>query len=414
MLIKKINSIKKFGIYQNFKWNGNTLEFEARNIIYGWNYSGKTTLSRFFNLLKSVSQEQASEIEFKVTTCECNGSTKSHEQAIDELVIYTFNSDYIEHNLHFEKADNPKIQGILFDIGEVSAEKRQLLNDTRLAIAQAKLWLESNHNHIDDFNNFEKIFTNEAKKIKNDIFESQIEFNKGHLKRILDSVNLADLDNYIIQNSEELGQIRANALAKQAMSSVMFQPLPIDLKIILEEINSLLVYTPQRIKDQPILSSSSGMYEWGRYGLQYYLKNPRERLCAFCGKPLDYSRVEELNKFYSNEAANLRSHIKETREKLAEITSNIANHSNGMASPNDIIESVRNSYTLTKADYLDCLNELSDFIKSLAECINKKEDLHLFDKMPKLEFPYALNERFNTLTNNISDCIKSHNDVELI
>lgn len=46
LMIKRIKSISNFGICGCFKWDANTPDFERCNIIYGWNYSGKTTLSR--------------------------------------------------------------------------------------------------------------------------------------------------------------------------------------------------------------------------------------------------------------------------------------------------------------------------------------------------------------------------------
>mgnify|MGYP002612405055 FL=1 len=51
MIIKRIKSIKNFGVFNNYRIGGNTRDFNERNIIYGWNYSGKTTLSRLFYFL---------------------------------------------------------------------------------------------------------------------------------------------------------------------------------------------------------------------------------------------------------------------------------------------------------------------------------------------------------------------------
>ena len=56
-MITKIKEIKDFGIYKDFKWNeiDRLNPFNKKNIIYGWNYSGKTTLSRIFTSLKDKS-----------------------------------------------------------------------------------------------------------------------------------------------------------------------------------------------------------------------------------------------------------------------------------------------------------------------------------------------------------------------
>lgn len=53
-MINKIESIRDFGIYKSFSWNSATglKNFNHKNLIYGWNYSGKTTLSRIFSSLR--------------------------------------------------------------------------------------------------------------------------------------------------------------------------------------------------------------------------------------------------------------------------------------------------------------------------------------------------------------------------
>ena len=53
-MINKIDNIKDFGIYKNFTWNSASglKDFNHKNLFYGWNYSGKTTLSRIFSSLR--------------------------------------------------------------------------------------------------------------------------------------------------------------------------------------------------------------------------------------------------------------------------------------------------------------------------------------------------------------------------
>ena len=52
-MIKKINSIQQIGVFDNYNWDnscrkadGNIQEFTRVNVLFGRNYSGKTTLSR--------------------------------------------------------------------------------------------------------------------------------------------------------------------------------------------------------------------------------------------------------------------------------------------------------------------------------------------------------------------------------
>jgi len=51
-MFKKID-IQKFGLFEDFKWSKELIDNQLNkvNIIYGRNYSGKTTLSRIFGCL---------------------------------------------------------------------------------------------------------------------------------------------------------------------------------------------------------------------------------------------------------------------------------------------------------------------------------------------------------------------------
>jgi wobble nucleotide-excising tRNase len=52
-MIKSIQRLRKFGVFEDFSKTAGLSDFLDKNIIYGWNYSGKTTLSRLFAMLGS-------------------------------------------------------------------------------------------------------------------------------------------------------------------------------------------------------------------------------------------------------------------------------------------------------------------------------------------------------------------------
>jgi wobble nucleotide-excising tRNase len=54
--IKTLDSLSGFGLFRNFIWDATQLDdFNRFNLIYGWNYSGKTTLSRAFQCVEHTS-----------------------------------------------------------------------------------------------------------------------------------------------------------------------------------------------------------------------------------------------------------------------------------------------------------------------------------------------------------------------
>ena len=59
-MIEKISIIKNLAVFDNFTWDeavlnteGRPLRFQKLNILYGRNYSGKTTLSRILRAMET-------------------------------------------------------------------------------------------------------------------------------------------------------------------------------------------------------------------------------------------------------------------------------------------------------------------------------------------------------------------------
>ena len=92
--------IENFGSYRNFNGLAENNHFKKMNIIYGANYSGKTTLSRIFAILKNKNDpENYSDPIFKIIceneTLDCN----NYKENSKEFLV--FNKDFINENLSF-------------------------------------------------------------------------------------------------------------------------------------------------------------------------------------------------------------------------------------------------------------------------------------------------------------------------
>jgi wobble nucleotide-excising tRNase len=101
-MINKIDRIIDFGIFKNFVWNNvqDIEDFKEKNIFYGWNYSGKTTLSRLFNSLKNKSLHQDyANASFRISFN--TGITDETNLSSFPYPVEVFNSDYIKENLRW-------------------------------------------------------------------------------------------------------------------------------------------------------------------------------------------------------------------------------------------------------------------------------------------------------------------------
>lgn len=114
-MIEKLD-IANFGSFNGFRWDTDVREphgavgrFKKLNILYGRNYSGKTTLSRIFRSFEvgqtPVRYENPS---FQIKTA--NGQWTQAQLSLQGTPIRVYNRDFVEANLAFLRDDQGHIQ----------------------------------------------------------------------------------------------------------------------------------------------------------------------------------------------------------------------------------------------------------------------------------------------------------------
>ncbi len=108
-MIKKIEEIKKLGIFDNYKWKCSK-EFNRYNICFGFNGSGKSTLSNFFNLIatkENFTTEQKDNLFNDLKTTESDSKVKFSNDLTyppknnqNNKNIYVFNSNFIANHVY--------------------------------------------------------------------------------------------------------------------------------------------------------------------------------------------------------------------------------------------------------------------------------------------------------------------------
>ena len=100
-MLTGIQSLKSFGIFDDYARPVGTKDFSDRNIIYGWNYSGKTTLSR---LVHALGQKvlHADMVGGKFSVTDQNGATITDENlGASTKITRVFNSDFVAESLNW-------------------------------------------------------------------------------------------------------------------------------------------------------------------------------------------------------------------------------------------------------------------------------------------------------------------------
>lgn len=114
-MIKKIGTIRDFGIYRNNDASREIEDFARYNLIYGWNGTGKSTLSKLFKILEDNKiPEEFINSQFEII--DDSGSIYSQDSYKNFMQpIKVFNTSFVEQNINWDDT----VKGILL----VSKEK---------------------------------------------------------------------------------------------------------------------------------------------------------------------------------------------------------------------------------------------------------------------------------------------------
>ena len=316
-MIKKISKLKDFGIFQDFTW-GVLDEFKKKNLIYGWNYSGKTTLSKLFQILESKDKDKFfSGAEFQVDTLQNGNFTQTNVQDFP-FRVKVFNTGYIKRIFTWD-APHSDIEPISFYLGDPAGN---IINQIQeLETKNERLGLIKDNRYkaiVKSFRDYYKSagkFSDKAKEIREDYLPRLLqphEFNKSHFKTIADSVK-NDLDSYIL--AEEVKE----EVKKEALAQKSFQKQQLDYRFT-ENLNSLTSEVKSILEDSapksvpfPELDEDIELFKWVQKGISFH-KDADE--CKFCSNKLTDERIENLNAYYSKKLKEIQDSIQAVSKKI--------------------------------------------------------------------------------------------------
>ncbi len=305
-MITKINSLSSFGNYRHFLWAGNP-EFKQRNLIYGWNYSGKTTLSRLFQVLSEPSYlSQWSGCSFDV---EFSDGSKLTERTLSRnTLIKVFNRGFIQGNF---KQENKAPALFMVGGNTIHLSKRKMrLNEHESKINAIKSKLSTHHTHL--VKAFESLGTEQARALAT--LTGDKTYNRPKLLAEIERIK-ANPQTHTL--AEEFLQAKVSLLRSTEQwgaISLVSAPL-IDVEALRNQLEIVIQRTAsneaiQRLKDNRDLES------WLRTGL---LLHHGSTECEFCGSPIQNARIDLLQKHFSKAYEDLLADVAAQIRKLEAI-----------------------------------------------------------------------------------------------
>jgi wobble nucleotide-excising tRNase len=295
-MITKINKIKDFGVLKNF--NGSTLpEFKTFNLIYGWNYSGKTTLSRVFRCLEKGKLHD----DYLTATFELENATSKYDNTFAvKPNIRVFNSDFVKDNLKWD-ADN--IEPI-FLLGAENIELQTELKqkETDLATAETDL-AEAKRLRSEKLNRINGAVTNKARDIGTLL--SIRPFDSRHFLPIVEKVKSA-VTTYTLSQTD-FDKYKAQAISNEQKPSIGEIIISIeDLTKLKTEVETILQRQATSANKIQKLLDSKPISDWVETGKPLHEGKTN---CEFCGNTLPTDLLAKLNEHFSEDYDLLKTDI---------------------------------------------------------------------------------------------------------
>lgn len=387
-MIKGISKIKNLGIYNNYTKPIGTQEFGIKNLIFGWNYSGKTTLSRLFAQLEAKKPNpDLSGCEFSFETDELPITDKNFEQS--NLIVRVFNSDFIRDNLHFE---GNSFKPILL-LGKESEEAQNQIDYISGRIKKSegtRKKLDSQFNTITQTVSNAK--TDAAKNLRQllkiDPYTATQLGNDMPVVGVLDSQLLDEKD---LSESIELALTPDN----KKPSTVDRVDISPSIENIHQEAVTILAAIPTFTNMLKHLEDHPEIERWVESGLHIH---QQEGTCEFCGNTVTEDRLATFRAHFSKD-------LKEHKQKVENLLQRVKSAEIKLTLPKEaeFNPQFRDSYKVAAAPLPKAIEAFNLAVKTLADDVQRK-----VDAPRKLLEPAPLAEGLASV---IVDAIKAINTV---
>lgn len=309
--ITRISCIRDCGIFRDFSWPKDLPDLGRYNLIYGWNGTGKTTLSRVLRCLEKRTAPAG-----QVTVVLEGRDVRGDEFPSVELPVRVFNRDFITENVFpVRGGELPPI----FVLGAENIEKQKEVERLKGERATAQSELDSARSKKQraerDFGQFcidrarvikdtlrssgENPYNNYDKSDFKSDAQEMAATSGGTTHRLSD----ADRDKFLAQH---------RAAPKSKIQEVRYA-LP-DFERFIKQVSDLLNMSVVSSAIEA-LKSDSELADWTRQGLKLHRNRNAER-CLFCEQPLPQDRLAALEAHFSAQYEQL---IKRVDDLIGEL-----------------------------------------------------------------------------------------------
>lgn len=335
--ISKIKKITGGGVLDNYSHRPDLPEFSDRALIYGFNGSGKSTISR---IVASIGKDHISPLlpAGCAFTLEFSDGTQVRSSEVNEIAnrVAVFNEDFVVENLNWSAGSASPV----FYVG-----KEQAKNADKFSTATQELGQKIAERKLVDQDKsqkcraFEQLKTNAARNITNEL----------GLGRSYNAPDFAkDCENHNYDSSSILSNEQVDAF-RDLLTSTAPQPklLPPQLSVpqlaVLEEQVRSLLEVPMSDSVAGNLMGHESMFSWVRAGYDYH-KQHRLEDCLLCSNKISNERLAILQNVLEGGIREFLANIDAQLDSVATTVETLDSNFKALPHVNEISPDLRSQY----------------------------------------------------------------------
>lgn len=412
-MITKVD-IQKFGLYSNYYWNaeiGNNESFRRLNIIYGRNYSGKTTLSRIFRCLEdNVIHKNYTDCRF--TLVFSDGSVSSHTNLNNNFKVRVYNSDFVKANLSWLHNEDGTINPFTI-LGAKNVEIDKQIKDIEAILGSIEVekgllfdYSEKDKQLKKEKADYKQLFDSMEEKLRKKANDSiKVDPNLFIPTALKKTYSISDIKTEISKIISNFSSILSLEDADQKKQFLKEVSMP-NINLMPESKPNFALYFNQakeliekKIKpNKPIteLLHDNLLQEWVRQGIDKHKNKKTE--CGFCGNPLPVDLWDKLDAHFSKESEELRTGIEKQIDQVLKAEQSLGS----------FIKLNKDQFYPSLYSKLEEINERwNTAVKSYGDNL-KKIATELNNRKSNIFVPMLISDIPDD-SENILDCIKNFN-----
>ena len=401
MTIRKLPRLSNLGIFRDFQWPSDLPAFAQYNLIYGWNGSGKTTISRLFrNLETKIRPDQG------IAIVSINGSEiSSNDFPNSNVVIKVFNNEFVSANVHRSDSDNiPPI----FVLGETSARQQQELREKQQRLQTVENELTENEVGLRNAQSaLDRHTRTTARQIKENLrSNTYAQYNDYDKRNYIDKaesmmqpVNAQEFileDDGIIAAQEQFSSTHLEQIDSVRMPSMDFVTHNDNISSLLHQ--SVISNVIESLQNDAELAS------WVRIGLNLHEEREMD-FCLFCDQSLPADRLDDLKSHFNEAFERLMEEIDGEIDGLT----NVVHCLNGIQWPDSsrLYANLRDRYDQANEEFTSALTRSVELIEdAITELRSKKQNM--FASLDRQSDVISFDRQASSA---ISEVIERHNEI---